>query len=91
MLPEGKFQTVLCTFVLNVITEDEQEKLLVRLGQLASEDIFIAVRRDLPKEGAPGRGCIQRFVECPDGYNTIYQNTSFAIFHRKVGGLCESQ
>jgi hypothetical protein len=81
-LPEGKFQTVLCTFVLNVITEEEQKELLVRLGQLVANDgdIFIAVRRDIPKEGAKGRDCVQRYVECPDGYHYIYKNSSFAIF-----------
>jgi len=85
ILPEGKFQTVLCTFVLNVITEEEQKELLVRLGQLVTDDgdIFISVRRDLPKEGAKGRGCIQRYVECPEGFRTIYENSSFAIFRKR--------
>lgn len=84
--PGARFDTVLCTYVLNVITPEEEAAVLVRLGQLVEPggEIFIAVRRDLPVEGAKGRGCWQRHVPCPDGYESIHSNTIYELFRRKV-------
>jgi len=72
---------VLCTFVLNVVTVETQEKILHELSRLGNK-VFITVRRDLPKEGQPGRGCWQRCVTCPEGFTTIFENKSFAIFSK---------
>jgi len=62
--PTGTFDTILCTYVLNVVDEVVQEAILDDLKGLLSPGgkAYISVRRDLPREGKQGRGCWQRFV-----------------------------
>jgi 2-polyprenyl-3-methyl-5-hydroxy-6-metoxy-1,4-benzoquinol methylase len=83
---DGLFDTVLCTFVLNVVSEEEQLTVLMSLLSRVKEGgtAFVTVRRDLPREGMKGRGCTQRWVECPEGFEIVKETKGFAIFSRRV-------
>lgn len=78
--PTGKYDIIFCCYVLNVVTTDEANNIMDEMYRLlaTSGKIYIAVRRDLPREGKPGRGCYQRFVTLPleirhsNSYRTIY-------------------
>jgi len=63
-MPEGKFDTVLCTFVLNVMDVLEQEKVLNNIKALLSNNgkAYITVRRDLTAEGLTYKYTYQRNV-----------------------------
>jgi ATP adenylyltransferase len=65
--PTGKYDTITCIYVLNVVPAKVEFKIvkdikdLLKLGGIA----YFAVRRDLPREGKAGRGIWQRYVELP--------------------------
>ncbi len=58
------FDTVLCTYVANVISKEEEQELLSSIKSLLKKDgkAYITVRRDIKKEGVTSRG-FQRNVE----------------------------
>ena len=60
----GPYDTILCIYVLNVVSEETQEEILAELRSLLSVSghAYVAVRRDLPREGRKGRGVWQRYV-----------------------------
>ncbi len=64
-MPRGRFDTVLVTYVLNVLPIEEEAGILERVrtklrpGGLA----FITVRRDVGKDGPTSTGTYQRNVE----------------------------
>ena len=62
--PVGKFDTITCVYVLNVVTEPTQKKILAEIKSLLSPGgtAYFAVRRDLPRTGRSGRGVYQRYV-----------------------------
>ncbi len=64
-LPEGPYDTIICTYVLNVVSPETQEQILAQIKSLLAPTgrAFVTVRRDLPREGRQGRGCWQRYVE----------------------------
>lgn len=66
--PAGLFETITCNYVLNVVDEATQHSILADIASLLtpSGKAYITVRRDLPPEGKPGRGCYQRNVSLPD-------------------------
>jgi diadenosine tetraphosphate (Ap4A) HIT family hydrolase len=51
--PDGKFDTILCFYVLNVLLPSERSQVLLRISQLITNGgkAYFAVRRDLKKEG----------------------------------------
>jgi len=59
--PKGKFQTILCTYVVNVLPKKEILPLLqsMRAHLKKGGSMLVSVRRDLPEEGREGRGCVQ--------------------------------
>ena len=63
--PVGDFDVVLCTYVLNVVTKEDEYQILwaLRGYRKRGGKIYVTVRRDLPREGKEGRGCFQRYVE----------------------------
>ena len=77
---QGCYGTITCIYVLNVIEESAQENVLRQLKELLTEDgtAYIAVRRDLPKEGKPGRGCYQRYVELDA--QKVRETSGYAIY-----------
>ena len=50
--PEGKFDTITCGYVLNVLMTEEQEHVLMEIASLLKSGgkAYYAVRRDLKKE-----------------------------------------
>jgi ATP adenylyltransferase len=63
-MPEGKFDTILCTFVVNVMSVSEQEQVLNNIKALLSTNgkVYITVRRDLIAEGLTSKHTYQRNV-----------------------------
>ncbi len=51
--PEGKFDTILCLYVLNVLLPEEQAHVLMAVSELLQPDgrAYFAVRRDIRKDG----------------------------------------
>jgi len=80
-MPEGKFDTVLCTFVLNVMSVSEQEQVLNNIKTLLSSNgkAYITVRRDLIAEGITVKHTFQRNVtlDLPVIY---YKKNKFEIY-----------
>ncbi len=52
-LPQGKFDTILCTYVLNILLPEEQAHVLMAVAELLKPDgkAYFAVRRDIQREG----------------------------------------
>jgi SAM-dependent methyltransferase len=79
-MPEGKFDTITCIYVLNVVTEEEQGSIIENIRKILKPNgqAYFAVRRDIPKIGKQGRGTIQRYVvlDLP----TLKENSSYAIY-----------
>lgn len=51
--PSGKFDTIICLYVLNVLLAEEQASVLMEISQLLkpSGKAYFSVRRDIKKEG----------------------------------------
>jgi diadenosine tetraphosphate (Ap4A) HIT family hydrolase len=51
--PQGKFDTILCLYVLNVLLPEEQVHVLMAVSELLQPDgrAYFAVRRDIQKDG----------------------------------------
>jgi 2-polyprenyl-3-methyl-5-hydroxy-6-metoxy-1,4-benzoquinol methylase len=64
-LPEGRFDTILCTYVLNVVAHEEEEEIIRRMeGLLRPGGVaYITVRRDVGKGWVSASGSTQRRVE----------------------------
>jgi hypothetical protein len=78
------YDTVLCTYVFNVVPEEAESNILRTIRKLMTPGgrAFIAVRRDLPRCGKLGRGVWQRFVKLPLAIQ--HQDRNFAIY--SMGG-----
>ena len=64
ILPSGLYDTILCTFVLNVVNETTQEAILSDMRKLIAENgkAYITVRRDIKQEGVTSINTLQRNV-----------------------------
>lgn len=76
---QERFDTILCTYVLNVISEDEAFRVMEKISSTLSEGgkAFLTVRRDLKKEGLTSRG-FQRNVKLD--CEVVKQNSNFCIY-----------
>lgn len=84
-LPQGKFDTILCTYVLNFLEPEEQKEVLMQVSNLLNPDgcAYITVRRDVEQEGfqlhPSGEGYIYNSdVTLP--YESIKNNGFFEIY-----------
>lgn len=79
----GDFDTITCIYVLNTVTPDEQQEILKSMLELLRPGgrCFIAVRRDLPREGKRGRGCYQRYVELD--LPILYEDSGFCLYQMR--------
>jgi len=61
----GTYDTITCNYVLNVVDEQTQDKILQTIRKLLAPGgiAYISVRRDIAKEGQQGAGTWQRWVE----------------------------
>jgi len=69
-LPIGSYDTITCTYVLNVVDVEEEKAVIERTRQLLSPGgkVFFSVRRDLKGFRNPYIGCVtsrgmQRYVD----------------------------
>jgi len=63
-LPSGKFDTIICIYVLNVMEEAKANEVVVKVKDLLNPNgrAYFAVRRDIKKEGITSRNTFQRNV-----------------------------
>lgn len=63
--PTGEYDTVTCIFVLNVVGPETEAEVIESVRRLLAPGgrAYFAVRRDIPRDGRPGRGVLQRWVE----------------------------
>lgn len=80
-LPSGKFDTILCTFVLNTVSKAEQEIILADIRTILSDGgrAYITVRRDIKQEGTTSINTFQRNVEL-DLPLLVSKKDRFAIY-----------
>lgn len=78
-LPPGKFDTILCTYVLNVVGSIEHGEIITKMRSLLNPGghIYITVRRDI-KGFKRGRNCIQRNIEL--NFKSIRKTSSYEIY-----------
>lgn len=89
------FDVVLCTYVLNVVDEQEQLDIISKMWQhtRANGHIFISVRRDIANgttiiKHSDGSWHLQRFVELNEKYFLhINSNSKFAIYYASENDL----
>ena len=82
--PDGimarSYDTIICNYVLNVFRAEDEEAVLSKINNLLSDDgaAYIAVRRDLKKEGETTRGFQRKvFLNLPVEFN---KSGSFCIY-----------
>ena len=78
-LPQGKFDTITCIYVLNVVDKETSASIIekVRLLLAPGGKAYFVVRRDL-RESKKGRGCIQRSVNLSSV--SIRKTSSYEIY-----------
>lgn len=57
----GKYDTITCLYVLNVVNEDDEPGIMNNIKSHLAGKAYIAVRRDIPVQGKEGRGVRQRY------------------------------
>ena len=78
--PEGLYDTIVCNYVLNVVTRNEQEQILRDIrGLLADNGIaYVTVRRDITKNYRT-KNSVQRVVRLP--YPVIRETLGYCIYY----------
>jgi ATP adenylyltransferase len=73
------FDTVLCTYVLNVVSAEVEDEILSSIKSLLRKggQAFITVRRDVKKDGKTSRG-YQRNVSL--GLSVVKENSDYCIY-----------
>jgi len=88
--PTGFYDTIACTYVINVVDEKTQDHILWDIYQLLDPHgtAYIAVRRDLPLAGRKGRGtdCWQRYVILQPPFQSISKTSTREIYTMRRGG-----
>ena len=99
--PEGKFDTIICNYVLNVLEPYAQAEVLMNVTNLLSSNgtAFFAVRRDLVEEGFRHHAIYKQYtyqcnVKLPflsltsNSSYELYQYNHFNKLLRKEGETC---
>ena len=78
--PTGKYDTITCTYVLNVVDENTADTILAEILALLSKVgiAYLTVRRDIKKEGLTSRGTFQRNVR--HVLPIMTENSRFCIY-----------
>jgi diadenosine tetraphosphate (Ap4A) HIT family hydrolase len=93
--PSVKFDTILCFYVLNVLMQEDQSKVLMEVSQLLkpSGKAYFAVRRDLQYEGFRMHKLHQKpTYQCNVklGYKSVFSNENCEIYeyqhYNQLGG-----
>jgi ubiquinone/menaquinone biosynthesis C-methylase UbiE len=74
-----KYDTILCTYVLNVVRRKMQRPILDEIKRLLKKDgvAYITVRADV-ETGVTSKGTYQRKVKLP--YEKVWENQSFVTY-----------
>lgn len=76
---EYEWETVLCTYVLNVLPEDEREAVIQDLLSLDAKRVYVTVRRDLKQDyKLTKRGTEQWMVRL--NFPVVVENSNFCIY-----------
>lgn len=80
---DQKFDTILCTYVFNVLDHNKEDLLLSSIKNHLKDDgkAYITVRRDLKKDGYTSRG-FQRIVKL--NLPIVKENSGFCIYRLSV-------
>lgn len=83
-MPTGKFDNIVCNYVLNVIDESEAAQVLANIKSLLKVGgvAYITVRRDIKKEGVTSRGTYQRTVHLD--LPIVKETSSYCIYKLEV-------
>lgn len=86
-LPEGVFDTILCSFVLNVVNVTTRRRILTNIRQLLAPQgkAYIAVRRDLKRSYRTTRGWTQYRVQLP--LPIVHETRDYAIYQVEAPGV----
>jgi cyclopropane fatty-acyl-phospholipid synthase-like methyltransferase len=78
-IPDGKFDTIACIYVFNVLTDEQVKHTLeqIKFKLNPGGKAYIAIRRDI-KDKAKGRGCIQRNLQLD--LPSIKRTTKYEIY-----------
>lgn len=82
--PRGKFRTITCNFVLNVVRKSQEKRILKDIQDLLANNgsAYISVRRDIKGQHIRKNGTYQRRCELP--YLCLMEeNSDFAIYHMR--------
>lgn len=79
-MPKGSFDTVLCTYVLNVLPADEQKKVIEQLKKKLKKNrrAYITVRRDIKQPITTSHGTYQDYVLLP--FPVVTENKRYCIY-----------
>lgn len=81
-LPEGRFDTVVCSNVLSALTRHNRAKVIATIDDLLEEGgaAYLGVPRSLPVTGRLGTGhTLQNYVQLT--LPVIHEDPKFAIYH----------
>ena len=82
-LPEGKFDTITCLYVLNVVEKIEELQIIEKIRSILNKNgkAYFSVRRDDFYEGINKHGLLQRRVFLEGyGFKIIKQCKSYALY-----------
>lgn len=79
--PVRQYDTIICNYVLNVVSEDEELEILRDIQRLLKPNgrAYISVRRDKFTEGATGRQTYQRY-SVPNLESVVLKSGSFQMY-----------
>ena len=82
-LSGNKFDTILCTYVLNVVDQEAEEGIINSIEKLLNKggQAFISVRRDIKRDGPTSRG-FQRSVRLD--MDIVKENSGYCIYRLKA-------
>lgn len=87
--PEGKFDTIICNYVLNVLEPYAQAEVMMEVSSLLNPEgkAYFAVRRDLTQEGFRWHAIHKEYtyqctVRLP--YKSIFHNESFELYEYQL-------
>lgn len=80
--PTKLYDTITCTYVLNVVEPYIKMHILNDVHALLTEGgtAYFTVRRDIPRSGKPGRNCFQHYIILDQPYFCIREISSYAIY-----------
>lgn len=75
--PTKKYDTIICNYVLNVISSEEQKQVISQIQELLSGIAYITVRRDIKKD-IKTKFTTQRVVKL--SYPSIFKDSTMEIY-----------